>query len=887
MQLKREEKRRWPEIQVFLKRLNCKKIYFLAVLFIFLAGSLFGMGISGSFGSGGTPKSVVKGIAKNISSAIDLSSDDIAFMRSIFRGDQKSFLNYIDGYKSNPERIVIDIKNNDFQKLAYKREVALATGILLSSDDDYVPAKIHHNNKTVNVELRLKGDWTDHLEGEKWSFRIKVKGDDTLFGMKVFSIQQPKTRNYINEWLFQKMLEREGIVAIRYDFIDVTINGKHKGIYALEEFFDKRLIEHNRFREGPIIRFNENLKWLDQVAGTDYTHGYYLLSSEIDAFQTNKIIEDPALYGEFLKAKDLLESFRNGSLKTSEVFDVDKLAKLMAISDLLGADHGTRWINQRFYYNPITSKLEPVGYDANAGNEIRSLGLFGTSNLGSANEPFQSMVYKDPVFYEKYVQELERISQKSYLDDLFIELKEEMQNSLNIIYKDYPFYHFSNQVFYNNQNYIRNMLHPAKGMHPYFNKPTINGTIIIEFGNIQSMPLEVLDVSYKDLLLKPIDKKIILWGKNPSEPVQYEKYEFILPSGYNWSEKFLPDLRINYKVLGHSLIRNETVIQWQHLSDDKLIDDFIRKGPNLNEFNFLLVDNTTRKIIIKSGNWELNRSLIIPGGYKVIWQPEVASKLDLRNNATILSYSPFEFLGDEDHPITITSSDSTGQGITVLNAGGRSILERVIFSNLSAPSQEGWKLTGPVTFYNSNVDINMVEFSDNKYGDDMLNIVRSEYTITNSLFKNTLFDALDNDFAKGTISKTVFINIGNDAMDFSGSLVNITEVSVNGTGDKGVSVGEESQVSIDKIDLKNCNIAIASKDLSSVNLNNVRIYSSNVGLAAYQKKPEFGPSEIRVFNIESMNVTVAHLIEVNSKLSLDDKEIIGTQNKLYERLDGK
>jgi len=144
--------------------------------------------------------------------------------------------NYLRGQLfSNPERIMIDIKHKHFQKLAYKRKIAMEKGILLTDDTDYVPASIRYNGKTTEVKLRLKGDWTDHLLGEKWSFRIKVKGDNTLFGMKQLSIHHPKTRNFVYEWLLHRTLRREDVLALRYDFIEVTINGKDLGVYALEE----------------------------------------------------------------------------------------------------------------------------------------------------------------------------------------------------------------------------------------------------------------------------------------------------------------------------------------------------------------------------------------------------------------------------------------------------------------------------------------------------------------------------------------------------------------------------------------------------------------------------------------------------------------------------
>ena len=35
----------------------------------------------------------------------------------------------------------------------------------------------------------------------------------------------------------------EDFVNITYDFVDIKINGENKGIYVLEEWFDKPMIE--------------------------------------------------------------------------------------------------------------------------------------------------------------------------------------------------------------------------------------------------------------------------------------------------------------------------------------------------------------------------------------------------------------------------------------------------------------------------------------------------------------------------------------------------------------------------------------------------------------------------------------------------------------------
>ena len=106
--------------------------------------------------------------------------------------------------------------------------------------------------------MRLKGDFLDHIKHSyKWSFRIQTKNEKTLFGMQRFSIQHPETRNWLSEWLFHEAAKQEGVTSLRYKFVRVILNGKDLGIYLLEESFEKRLIEHNLRREGPIIRFDE------------------------------------------------------------------------------------------------------------------------------------------------------------------------------------------------------------------------------------------------------------------------------------------------------------------------------------------------------------------------------------------------------------------------------------------------------------------------------------------------------------------------------------------------------------------------------------------------------------------------------------------------------
>ncbi len=53
------------------------------------------------------------------------------------------------------------------------------------------------------------------------------------------------------EWYIHQICAEEDLLTTRYDFVNVEINGEIKGAYALEEHFDKQLLEARNRREGP------------------------------------------------------------------------------------------------------------------------------------------------------------------------------------------------------------------------------------------------------------------------------------------------------------------------------------------------------------------------------------------------------------------------------------------------------------------------------------------------------------------------------------------------------------------------------------------------------------------------------------------------------------
>ena len=87
--------------------------------------------------------------------------------------------------------------------------------------------------------------------------------------MRRFSIQNPATRFYQAEAIYLEALRYFDVLAPRYQFVNVSLNGESMGLMALEESFSKELLESSDRREGVIVRYNENLLWSSRDGNFD------------------------------------------------------------------------------------------------------------------------------------------------------------------------------------------------------------------------------------------------------------------------------------------------------------------------------------------------------------------------------------------------------------------------------------------------------------------------------------------------------------------------------------------------------------------------------------------------------------------------------------------
>ena len=286
----------------------------------------------------------------------------------------------------------------------------------------------------------------------------------------------------------------------------------------------------------------------------------------------------------------------------------------------------------------------------------------------------------------------------------------------------------------------------------------------------------------------------------------------------------------------------------------------------------LIPEKGSKKVYIR-GNNVFHGDVIVPKGYQLI--VEAGATINLVNRAALISHSPVTFKGTEDKPIRVHSADKSANGVIILSTG-KSSLSHTVFENLNTMNKNNWTLTGAVTFYGGDVSIDHCTFTEN-HCEDGLNLIRCHFDIQHSTVSNALSDGLDADFCTGTLRHSTFEDSGNDCIDFSGSEMSISYCKIINAGDKGISGGEDSRISIQYCTVEGAHIAFASKDLSEVTISNCTILEAAYGFSAYRKKPEYGAAKLIVTSMKKMNATKLHLLEKGSSMTYMGKEYHGTE----------
>ena len=488
-------------------------------------------------------------------------------------------------HNTNLDILNLQIDSENLENIEKNRDKIISQNILTKDLEIWQKAKINYKKNSHNIRIRLKGIFSDHwLDKNELSYKIRVENDSLpLLGARRFVLQSPKTTSFIYEWLFMKALEKERLLNLGLDFIKLEINNTSKGIYALIGQPSEDFLIKNKKKISPIVGFESDLWIKEQIRSTNLEKNgvirpvnsnedsYFRASISSIQFEEDEknLIDEKNLE----KAIFLLDSFRNGSLKTSEVFDTDQLSKVMVLRALLGASEFD-WLDTKFYYNPDTNYLEPISKEIHVDLNNNYKIYFPTWWIDSSKvrdhyfnnkDFFINTLFEDKIFYEKYLNYLNKFSRGNYYLDLIEENYEEFKNYVNILRLHYS----GEKIFLKEQieitkKRIRDVVDPIQGITVYF-KDYQDGILTLSIFNQQRLPIFIRSLDFDDDTKIKVKPEIsLIDGQQPFVPMS----ENILKINCNFLESCkkenIADAKLIFNLMGSDQKRKVGIIPHYH-----------------------------------------------------------------------------------------------------------------------------------------------------------------------------------------------------------------------------------------------------------------------------------------------------------------------------------
>ena len=749
------------------------------------------------------------------------------------------------------------IKDENFKKIVAKRNEALQQGLLFSSKDDLVDADLKLDSKNYRAEVRLKGDLLDHLDGDRWSYRIQLKGGDEWNGMKNFSIHNSQARAHVAEWVMHQLFLREGIITPAYDFTSIEINEKSKGIYAYEQHFDNTLLDYNKRQRGPILKHNDDAYWENVQAKPNpflWTEASYI---ELFNKENRK---DENFAAQYERGKSMLQQFLDDELPAASIFNIDKLASYFALLDLSHALHAQAFTNIRFYLDPQSGLLEPIGYDC-FGTHIPAVTPGWTSVGEGANyresskqkhrieNVYQFKLLQDTSFFRTYMQKVYHYTSSEFLK----EIQKEMENDIkgrelyiksDTLYKDYA---FSWDAVFVKAKYTRDKLSPKPHLSLSAYKTDLAKNVVDVISH-HGFPLEVVGFGVDTIMTEKMTLPQYVESYNASIPARKYRLKSSISIKYVFF-KMLGNSKMYFTEVLNNLLPNNA---FQPVSADLTL---------LDKYKFIEVDDG--EVYISRGEHIIKDDIVIPSTHALTIEPGTSIRLQ---GGSILSYGAVKAIGSKNNPIQIMGDGAIGSAFMISGPDQPSVFTNCHFSNLNNYRNKNISTRGGVNVYSSEVYFEKCSFNNFK-SREAISFNYASGSFKDSKVMRCKGDAFVSQYSVSTLKGVKFNDVGDTAIEVTAGSCTGGKISIDKVMNKGIKVSGSAKVQLSEVSIMNSEIGLVAEQNANVILYNPKFDNIDKGIILKNKQNQF--TCITMSNYLSSNINTAYQVQSGGVLKIN------------------
>ncbi len=277
-------------------------------------------------------------------------------------------------------------------------------------------------------KVRQHGDGKDHtyFRNRKPYRSLNVRLEEgNIMNAVGFKLFLPQSRNNKNEVLGTLILKELGFIVPETFQVLVSINNS-EGIMLFQESARKEMLERNKRREGPIFEGDETLLMgnskkfegmgpieLEDISLARLSNWRYLLKGENHKFITLNSFSK--LQNHFLKYVSQSDLVKNNLRNNFNLFAGENIQPIFRDYQfallIMNGQHGLRPHNRKFFYNSLTSSLEPIYYDGNLNlikdfessennNDKNYPGIFDKKYIFNGIQKLNKINLNSQIFYE-------------------------------------------------------------------------------------------------------------------------------------------------------------------------------------------------------------------------------------------------------------------------------------------------------------------------------------------------------------------------------------------------------------------------------------------------------------------------------------------------------
>jgi hypothetical protein len=280
------------------------------------------------------------------------------------------------------------------------------------------------------------------------------------------------------------------------------------------------------------------------------------------------------------------------------------------------------------------------------------------------------------------------------------------------------------------------------------------------------------------------------------------------------------------------------------------VTDANREREQLEQYAaFLDFDLRDGEIVIPEGTYVIDQDVILTEGRRLVIEAGV--KLLLGPDVLLMSKNGLEVRGTLDKPVTITAKDPAKPFGAVGILGNDTATADIRYLSLSHGRErlaEGVYFSGALSIYHT-----------------------PRILIEDTRFENNFADQVDLDYCDGLVVRSSFTNERGDAngdgLDLSGSKVIVFDNDFDSQNDKGLSIGEGSQIYVLFDRFTNNNLGAAVKDSSLAYFYGNSFHQNATDLSLYRKKNIWGGATAHLLSLADAPPAIGYTTDSGSRVA--------------------